>query len=238
MAKFERVNDKWAELRRGLDLFGAVELEVRLAAITTPIGSEASRQHATEMIPAVAASVSYGSTEAIQMNPDRALALNKKLIIMGHHTPLEAIQFNFFVTGISKSCGAQISRHRIGQGHVSSSRRFQSGDVGFIYPLLDYIDDKEVVRNLLLEYSRLNQMVAREYKAKLAGAVKKEDARLVLPVSRATQRYWFINARALRDFLRLRLASDSEWEIRRLAWMLFDIVKPMLPSLFYDFEGV
>jgi thymidylate synthase (FAD) len=234
MAKFERVNDKWAELRRGLNLFGAIEPEVRLDAITTPIASEASSRHAREMLPALAASVSYGSTGAIQTNPDRALALNAKLIKMGHHTPLEAIQFNFFVTGISKSCGAQISRHRIGQGHVSSSRRFQSGEVGFVYPLLDYIDDEKAVRTLLLEYSRLNKVMAQEYKAIFGLAVKKEDARLILPVSRATQRYWFINARALRDFLKLRLAADSEWEIRRLAWMLFDVVRPMLPSLFSD----
>lgn len=237
MAKFERVNDKWGELRRGLDLFGAVEPEVGLDAITTPVSSEASRPYPTEMIPAVAASVSYGSTAGIQTNPERALALNEKLIKMGHHTPLEAIQFNFLVTGISKSCGAQISRHRVGQGHVSSSRRFQSGEVGFIYPLLDYVDDEEAVKTLLLEYSKLNRMMAHEYKATFREAVKKEDARLILPVSRATQRYWFINVRALRDFLKLRLAADSEWEIRRLAWMLFDIVKPMMPSLFSDFEG-
>lgn len=236
MAKFERVNDRWADLRLGLDLFGAVEPEVKLDAITAPVSSGAPTPYPAEMIPAVAASVSYGSTEGIQTNPARALALNEKLIRMGHHTPLEAIQFNFFVTGISKSCGAQVSRHRIGQGHVSSSRRFQSGEVGFIYPPLDYIDDEEVVRTLLLEYSRLNKMLATEYKATFKVAVKKEDARMILPVSRATQRYWFINARALRDFFRLRLAADSEWEIRRLAWILFDIVKPMMPSLFCDLE--
>ena len=67
-------------------------------------------------------------------------------------TPLESLQFNFHVSGISKACGAQMSRHRIGQGHVSSSRRFQAQGAAFVYPLLSYItneaDAKEALRKL------------------------------------------------------------------------------------------
>lgn len=40
--------------------------------------------------------------------------------------------------------------------------------------------------------------------------IHKEDARLVIPVSTATERTWWINVRALRDFFRLRLAKDAE----------------------------
>ena len=64
--------------------------------------------------------------------------------------------------------------------------------------------------------------------------IHKEDARFVIPVSTATERSWWINVRALRDFFRLRLAKDAEWEIRRLAQMMFNIVYPLLPSLFED----
>lgn len=48
------------------------------------------------------------------------------------------------------------------------------------------------------------------------------------------ERVWWINARALRDFFRLRLAPDAEWEIRRIALMLYDIVIELTPSLFED----
>jgi thymidylate synthase ThyX len=64
----------------------------------------------------------------------------------------------------------------------------------------------------------------------------KEDARFVIPVSTATERSWWINMRAFRDFLRLRLAPDAEWEIRRLAQIMFNMVYPLMPSLLEDIK--
>ena len=55
-----------------------------------------------------------------------------------------------------------------------------------------------------------------------------------MPVSVSTERQWWINARALRDFFRLRLDLAAEWEIRRLAYMLLDLVYMLTPSLFED----
>ena len=267
MPKFERVVDKYKDLRK--DLYGNVEPEIKLEAITLPIerikynadgpysfmkdSEYGINWKAIEMMPALAASTSYGSKEKIEGNYERAVSLNKKLISMKHDTCLESIQFNFHVSGISKGCGAQVSRHRQGQGHVSASRRFKAATPRFIYPTLDYIDDEERVKARLRMIQEINEICFGKYEhlrnehkgyIPVGGsyfdatlnlpALHKEDARLVLPVSYATERSWFINARALRDFFRLRLAADSEWEIRRLAFMLFDLVNPLLPSIFYD----
>jgi flavin-dependent thymidylate synthase len=256
MPKFERVKDSWKALRK--DLYGNVEPEVTLEAITMPISlhDEEYRNDGStrttdtvyweriEQLPAISAGVSYGSKEKLENDREKALKLNKNLIKMGHHTPLEAIQFNFFVSGISKACGAQISRHRSGQGHVSASRRFQTAGAGFIYPTFDYLDDEYDVKKklgiLASTYSCAYETYDRlrsgklQYDMKDAPPMHKEDARVVLPVSYATERSWFINARALRDFFRLRLAADSEWEIRRVAWMMYDMVSKLLPTLFED----
>jgi thymidylate synthase (FAD) len=280
MAKFERVEDKWKELRK--DLYGNVEPEVTLEAITMPVtcdnsgvywnshgdifwragteceDSDIINWEQVERLPALAAGVSYGTKNKLENDSDKAIQLNKKLIKMGHHTPLESIQINFGVSGISKACGAQISRHRVGQGHVSTSRRFKAADPQFVYPVLDYIQDEEHVKEALKTIERINLDCYEEYihlqseyqvswvldpdtgeqisgPAKIPMTpLKKEDRRMVLPISYATERTWWINVRALRDFFRLRLAADAEWEIRRVAWMMFDLVSGLLPSLFED----
>ncbi len=248
--------DPWHVLRQ--ECFGNVEPTVTLEAVTTPIEPIGADTPLTEgdpdrtvspeifqdieQIPALAAGTSYGSRETLQDDPDRAVKLNKKLIKLGHHTPLEAIQLNFHVSGISKACGAQVSRHRVGQGHVSASRRFQEQGPRFVYPMLSYIKDREYAESVLLGMSRhieqsyavYNELRAAHEAAGDRPTLHKEDARLIIPVSTATERSWWINVRALRDFFRLRLARDAEWEIRRMSQMMFNIVYGMMPSLFED----
>lgn len=227
------MKDKWAYLRK--DLFGNVEPNVILLALTQPIGNFDPQEYhdLVEKIPADAASVSYGKTIA---TTDAAKKLNKKLIEMGHLTPLEAVQFNFKVTGISKACSSQMSRHRVGQGHVGLSRRYTEQRPEFVYPLFDYIEDEQTARKLYVLLSDSNEIQFAKCNALRAEGVKKQDARMIMPVSIATERNWFINARALRDFFRLRLDPAAEWEIRRLARQLLNIVMHITPSLFCDIE--
>jgi thymidylate synthase (FAD) len=166
---------------------------------------------------------------------DRRKSLNRKLIDLGHLTPIESLQFNFRVSGISKACGAQISRHRIGQGHVSSSRRFQSQGVAFVYPILNYITEEKIVKETLDKLSQNNRRAYELYDdLRNSSKLHKEDARRAIPVASSQERIWWINARALRDFLRLRLPRDAEWEVRRIAVMLYNIVMEVTPSLFED----
>jgi thymidylate synthase (FAD) len=262
------MRDPWKDLRE--DCFGNVEPEVKLEGLTVPVAwndlagdSEAPGPLALqsgdridnreiEILPALAAGTSYGSREKLEGDMERALKLNRNLIKLGHHTPLEAIQLNFHVSGISKACGAQISRHRVGQGHVSASRRFQAQGPRFVYPLLAYIKERQTAEAWLSWLSDVNRYAFERYLVMRGDAdqadlqqtpdtpapadefLHKEDARLAIPVSTATERSWWINARALRDFFRLRLAADAEWEIRRIAQMMFNIVYPMFPSLFED----
>jgi thymidylate synthase (FAD) len=162
--------------------------------------------------------------------------LNKQLISMNHHVPLESIQYNFFVSGISKICSAQASRSRIGTGHVSLSRRYTKQKHQFIYPMLDYIDtaeDAESIYRVMSMTVKDSLDVYEQITSKVIG-VKKSDARYVVPVNTATSRHWWFNCRALRNFLQLRLTPEAEPEIRRLAYLLLDTVLVATPSLFQD----
>ena len=220
--------DPWKELRQ--DCFGNVEPAITLQSYTQP---DAYGPATTESLPALAASISYDSK---LKSFEQAYNLNRKLIKMNHLTPLESVQFNFRVWGISKICGAQMSRHRIGQGHISGSRRFRKQEAGFIYPLLDYIKTEDEVRSIYGVMSAGIQDAyerAEQLKQEVIG-VKKSDARYLIPASTANERNWWINARALRSFFQLRLASNAEWEIRRIAFLILDSVMSVTPSLFED----
>jgi thymidylate synthase (FAD) len=224
-----------------VECFGNQEPEVILEAVTAPVEvlrksvSDAEFWSTVEAMPAWSAAISYGSREKLAGAHDKKISLNRKLIELGHHTPLESIQFNFHVVGISKACGAQLSRHRIGQGHVSSSRRFQSQGMSFVYPLLAYIKTEAEAKAALNTISDVNKKAFEIYeKLREESGLHKEDARRVIPVASSQERIWWVNARALRDFFRLRLPKDAEWEIRRMAIMVFNIVSKVAPSLFQD----
>ncbi len=233
------IDDPWKELRSSC--FGNVEPEIILEAVTVPLENLSTRMEkrdlweTIETLPAWSAAISYGSREKMADDMERKRSLNRKLIGLGHMTPIESLQFNFRVSGISKACGAQMSRHRIGQGHVSSSRRFQAQGAAFVYPLLSYITNETDARDALMKLSDVNRKAYEIYEdLRNSNKLHKEDARRAIPVASSQERVWWINARALRDFLRLRLPKDAEWEIRRIAVMLYNLVSEATPSLFED----
>jgi flavin-dependent thymidylate synthase len=272
MVEFRRVEDKWKYLRK--ELYGNVECEVTLAGITVPVihnpleeviyldGGAAMEfkdswypcvnMKSVEMMPALAASTSYGSKEKIEGNYERAVSLNKKLINMGHHVPLECIQTVWHIGGIPKSAGSQLSRHRM-CGHVSASRRYQSAKPAFVYPMLDYIESEEHVKHILTKISGFNKHSFEFYTALREGlnramdlvpddghmrtvSLHKEDARVIIPINSATERTWWCNIRELRHIFNLRLRADTESCLRNIMWKVYDTIQPCLPSLFYDFE--
>lgn len=231
--------DKWAELRK--TLWANTEPSVELVgltvpgawddyAFTLPCGSFVESWEIERQI-AKAATVSTG----VHVKDQDKLIRN--LIKLGHHTPLESIQFNFHVAGISKACGAQLSRHRIGQGHVSSSRRYQEQGASFIYPLLDNIETEDVARQI---YAVVQDSYRESYSLYLGLrklGLKKGDSRYLIPTASSQERIWWVNARALRDFFRLRLDPTAESEIRRLAGMILTIAKQVTPVLFEDYNA-
>ena len=221
------MNDPWFDLRQ--NLFGNVEPYVEMEAMTEPL-----IPYGSEEIPARSAGVSYGSRDKLDTN--RIKSLTHSLLERGHFTPFESVQYNFLITGISKACGSQLSRHRIGGGHISKSRRFVEQNAYFVYPTLDYIDNKSIVESILKRIEEQHISAFEAYTCIRKKGAHKEDARRVIPVSTATERAWWINVRALRDFLRLRLAADAEWEIRRLAGMLLTKVREFHPSFYEDFK--
>ena len=226
--------DPWKSMRKEI-CFGNEEPEVKLIAVTTPLEVDTIKEDDpsgyVECLPAIVATTSYNSSVS---SVDKAIALNKKLLKMKHDTPFEVIQYVFEVKGISKAAGSQISRHRAGQGHISLSRRYTQQQLKFVYPTLNYMQNEDEVEVIYKLMSGACENAYKAYQFLIDTGAKKQDARLIMPVNVATTRKWWINARALRDFFRLRLDPSAEEEVRRLAFILLDIVFIATPSIFED----
>lgn len=240
------IDDKWITEREGR--YGNVEPIVTLTAITAPlyeseivkIGDDTTQKFSfllsdAEELPARSAAISYGSQI---IDRDKALRLNRMLLHKGHHTPMEAVQLNFLIENISKGCSAQISRTRIGTGHVSSSRRYQNQKAAFVYPILEELTDVILVNEVYDEVERVFKDSMESYLQLRDLGLKKGDARYCIPTASATHRNMWINVRALRNFFSLRLAPDAEAEIRRVSYMMLGLCNQVLPSLFEDIEGI
>lgn len=140
----------------------------------------------------------------------------KGIIKSGHTSMLEMAHVIFDVEGVSRSCLAQVSRHRIGVTLAVQSQRYvNQQDNKFVFPPeLEYnkFDDE---KNLIFENAIQNARAA--YRDLLSLGVKKEDARFVLPEATSTNFTICFNFRSLRHFLELRLSSHAQWEVRKLA---------------------
>jgi thymidylate synthase (FAD) len=101
---------------------------------------------------------------------------------------------------------------------------FCGGDDISVQELLGGITDK----SLELAYST--------YTGLLAAGVAREQARNVLPLATYTEMYWKIDLHNLLHFLKLRLDSHAQQEIRELAEAIAQIVKDWVPVAWEAFE--
>ncbi len=221
--------ERWKHLRT--DLFRNEEPRIELVGLTTPVPELASQGVTTEALPAYTARQSHES----EGTPEDDLRLNRKLVSWGHHTCLEAVQFVYLVTGVSKSLAGQWTRHRIGIGWTFRSTRYvKANRNAFVYPALEYIDSEDRVAEVYRAYEREHRRAMEVYEEIAALGVRNQELRRLMPVGWATSAYVYVNARALRHFFELRLDSSAEWEIRRLAYLMLDDAMAHAPSLFED----
>lgn len=232
--------DPWVNARK--DLWANTEPEVKLIGLTVPGDSgvdyrgdayfcadEYFSPDRIEGLVTRAATVSTG----VEVKNQKGLITN--LIKLNHGTPLEFITYQFMLSGISKSCSSQISRHRMAS-IVSASRRYQEQGAAFVYPILESVKDCDLAIKTYNAIEETYKITYQQYTTLKGLGIKRGDCRYVIPVSSATEKAWSINARSLRNFFQLRLHKTAESEIRRLAQMILDQVMQITPTLFEDIK--
>ncbi len=196
-----------------------------------------------------AARVSYGKGTK-KSTEDRGLI--RYLLRHSHTTPFEMVEFKFHVK-LPIFVARQWIRHRTANVNEYSGRYSVMEDE-FYMPKTENIhfqsklnkqgrDDSvehEPSAELRKKFSDATEDIQRrsysDYQEFIEVDLARELARINLPISMYTQWYWKIDLHNLFHFLRLRLDTHAQYEIRVFAQAMAEIVKEVTPIAFGAFE--
>lgn len=179
------------------------------------------------------------------------------LLDHGHFGPFEHPQATFAVEGISRSCMAQLTRHRHVSFDVQSMRYVafddvdpadvREGEMVVIPPSAtdpDWVGrnqkagsvDEETVEQRAEIFRDTVEDAVESYQELLDLGMPPEDARFVLPIGTKVNMVMSMNARMLMHVADMRAAADAQWEIRGLTEDLLDIAADWCPITFDYYE--
>lgn len=191
-----------------------------------------------------AARVSYGKgTKTV--NEDEGLI--RYLMRHYHTTPFEMVEFKFHCR-MPIFVARQWIRHRTANVNEMSARYSEMAD-WFYEPGVELcttqsaqnrqggtgtqVDDAESMAAL---FTSIHDETYSRYEQFLEKGMRRELARVALPVSLYTEWYWKIDLHNLLHFLRLRLDPHAQYEIRVFAEAMAEIVKARVPVTWRAFE--
>ena len=155
----------------------------------------------------------------------------KMLIKKGHLSVLEHAYATFRIKGVSRALTHQLIRHRL-CSFTQKSQRWVS-ESGFNYITPDSVKTNERAKEV---YDFFMALVKDTYNALIDLGIPKEDARFVLPNATETEIVVTANLREWRHIILLRGSKSAQWEIRRLAIKILEILKQYVPTVFVDFK--
>jgi thymidylate synthase (FAD) len=168
------------------------------------------------------ASICYDSRTDREANTKRAAHCVDK----GHLATLRFASAVFNVSGISRAAANQFVRSKH-LDFLQRSQRYCAEDTPtFVYPNtahFEFIDNS--YKDALVNYNTL-----------LANGVKKEDARMVLPLGIATELNVVGNFQAWLDFLKLRTDKAAQAEIREVAVRIGHRLAESCPNIFKEYR--
>ena len=194
-----------------------------------------------------AARISYGDGTKTRSG-DRSLI--RYLMRNQHSTPFEMCElkihvrcpidvFRQWIRHRTASVNEYSTRYSLAIGEKTTTRhtdwRLQSANDKQGYD--DFVD--QAVGDVLTKNEKtFHEMADRIYDERIKSGVAREQARKDLPLCTFTEAYWKIDVRNLMNFLRLRLDSHAQHEIRMYAGQLeliFAEWMPMTYGAFYDY---
>jgi thymidylate synthase (FAD) len=155
----------------------------------------------------------------------------KMLIRNKHESVLEHASASFKISGISRALTHQLVRHRLCSFTQQSQRYVNEDNFNYIEP-----DDIKNNPNAHEIYIELMEQIRKRYSQLRKLGIKKEDARFILPNSTESEIIMTANFRELRHVLTLRGEKAAQWEIRRLAIEILELLKKEVPDIFQDME--
>lgn len=192
-----------------------------------------------------AARVSYGQgTKTV--SEDRGLI--RYLMKNRHTSPFEMVEFKFHCK-LPLFCARQMVRHRTANLNEVSGRYSELPEE-FYVPKSEHLQkqakNNKQGRGESFEENEANHIISnmsamardefKHYHWMLEQDVAREIARINLPLSTYTEWYWKMDLHNLFHFLKLRLDSHAQYEIREYAKAIYELIKPIVPTSCEAFE--
>ena len=193
----------------------AIQLEVELIAIT-PDPQKVIEQ---------AGRTCYLSFD--KMDDDSQNSFIKRLIKLGHESPLEHAYATFRIKNCSRAMTHQLVRHRLMAVSQQSQRYVDEEEFSYVVP-------ESMPPELSDEFHKDMKTIQDMYHKWRQKGLKKEDARFVLPNACTSEIVVSANFREWRHILSVRTAKNAQWEIRKAANLILDILKKKAPTCFED----
>lgn len=155
-------------------------------------------------------------------NVEKARRSNESIVYdMGHASIAEHAFFNLDLEDVSRLALEELEKHRLAS-YTEKSQRYVKLDADWHHPV-EWAEQGAAL-------TRLQDAAVALYRDLLAAGVEPEDARYYLPLSMTGQVGLSCNARTA-EHLILRLAASPLAEARELSRLLYDCLKPVVPSL-------
>lgn len=192
-----------------------IQLEVELVAITPD----------PEKVIEQAGRTCYLSFDRIEEDSDAGFI--RRLLKMGHESPLEHAYATFRVRNCSRAMTHQLVRHRLMSVSQQSQRYVDEDEFAYVLPEtlpLEHVED----------FHRDMKIIQEMYRKWRDRGLRKEDARFVLPNACVSEIVVSANFREWRHIFRLRLSPKAQWEIRNACLKMLAILKQHAPACFED----
>jgi len=193
-----------------------------------------------------AARVSYGEgTKTVREDA----GLIDYLLRNDHTSPFEQVVFTFH-TKMPVFVARQWVRHRMARLNEISGRYSVMSDEFYVPAPEDVAEQSpdnkqgrmaepmssERAEKVRQTIDAVHQQAYTGYKTLLEDGTARELARVVLPLSMYTEWYWQIDLHNLFRFLKLRMDSHAQKEIREYAFVMRDLASKVCPMAFESFN--
>jgi len=229
-------------------------LDKGLVSLAEVMPSMAPKGRTVEYVIVRSARISYGQELGTDLKRDKELI--KYLYRNLHTSVFEGISFTFFLR-IPNHIATHLIRHRTAKLNVLSQRYTDMSEAGYYNPrdfveamrakpppgkskqgsTLEMNDAKRRKLDELVEKSEaVVEQVFSLYREMIEAGVAKECARSILPQGTYVDMYYTMDLNNLLKFFNLRMDENAQYETRVYARAMYDLVKPLIPTVAEVFE--